>query len=101
MIELKDNEKLYYIENEGCDDTTKGLAIITDEEFPRFKEIIENLNKNSVYGCMPEISVYKIDVDLVKEATEDCDDDDMLYLRDKIYEKRDGIILWQEGERII
>ena len=40
-------DNLYYIVNMGCDDETHGLAIISDEEFPRFKQIIEDLNKNS------------------------------------------------------
>lgn len=36
---------LYYIENVGCDDTTHGLARMTDEEFEVFKRVVENLNK--------------------------------------------------------
>ena len=36
---------LYYIENVGCDDTTHGLARMTDEEFAVFKRVVENLNK--------------------------------------------------------
>ena len=51
---------LYYIENMGCDDTTHGLARMSDEEFAVFKRVIENLNKNSTYGCMPTIAVYKM-----------------------------------------
>ena len=42
---------LYYIENMGCDDTTRGLARMTDEEFAVFKRVVENLNKNSTYGA--------------------------------------------------
>ena len=81
--------KLYYIENQGCDDTTHGLVRISDEDFPKFKTFIENLNKNSTYGCMPVIHVYEIDesnihlYDEVKEAY-GCDSD-KLYLDDKIY----------------
>lgn len=64
---------LYYIENIGCDDTTHGLAIIPDEMLPLFKSIIINLNKNSQYGCMPTIEVYKIDESFVRLATESDD----------------------------
>lgn len=88
------DEQLYFIENEGCDDTTKGVARISDEDFPKFKEIIENLNKNSTYGCMPTIKVYKIDMNDLQEVEYDpkvrfCDagysDDDFLFFDDKTY----------------
>lgn len=64
---------LYYIENQGCDDTTCGLARITDEDFPKFKEIIENLNKNSYYGCMPTIQVWRVDEEDIRELEPDED----------------------------
>ena len=38
-------EKLYYIVNSGCDAITRGLARISDEDFPKFKTFIKNLNK--------------------------------------------------------
>lgn len=60
-------EKLYYIANRGCDATTYGLARISDEDFPKFKTFIENLNKNSYYDCMPTIEVYEISSDELKE----------------------------------
>lgn len=50
---------LYLIRNCGCDDTTTGLARMTDEEFEFFKTVIENLNRNSPYGCMPMIFCVK------------------------------------------
>ena len=59
-------DQLYYIENVGCDDETCGLARISDDDFPKFKTFIENLNKNSTYGCMPKIYVYKIVEGLIK-----------------------------------
>lgn len=62
--------ELYYIENIGCDDTTSGLAIIPDKILPLFKSIIDNLNKNSQYGCMPTIEIYKINESFVRLATE-------------------------------
>lgn len=104
MIELKDNEKLYLVENEGCDDTTHGLVIIPDEYFAQFKEFIENLNKNSTYGCMPTISVYTIDQDLIGEFDgEEIFEDDKLYLKDKIYSAKEGYSsdLWMKGEKVI
>lgn len=89
------NDNLYLIENQGCDATTLGLVRVAFEDFPKFKKFIENLNKNSYYGCMPVISVFKISMDDVKEFNynpkADCFDDDyvdkdyVFYLDDKTY----------------
>ena len=76
---------LYYIENCGCDDTTVGLVSIPEEHFPAFKTFIENLNKNSNYGCMPTIDVYKINEDMIREATEEDRIDRVMYFNDKKY----------------
>jgi hypothetical protein len=88
-------DNLYFIENVGCDATTYGLARINDEEFPKFKMFIENLNKNSYYSCMPTISVYKINMSNLKEINynsnaevwdDDYVDKDMIfYLDGKTY----------------
>ena len=66
-------------------DETHGLAIISDEEFPRFKQIIEDLNKNSQYGCMPTISIYKIDGSLIRPANDTDSAYDILYLNNAKY----------------
>lgn len=89
------NENLYFIKNQGCDATTYGLARVTDEDFPKFKSFIENLNKNSYYGCMPVISVYKINMSDLKEIdynpkaeiwdADYIDKDDVFYLDGKMY----------------
>ena len=89
------NDNLYFIENQGCDATTYGMARITFEDFPKFKLLIENLNKNSYCGCMPVISVYKISMDNLKEINynpnaEVWDDDyvnkdEVLYFDNKTY----------------
>lgn len=89
------SDHLYFLANQGCDATTYGLARISDDEFPRFKTIIENLNKNSYYGCMPVISVYSININDLKEIkynpkAEPWDDDyvnadDVFYLDGKTY----------------
>lgn len=86
---------LYFIVNTGCDDETIGVARISDEDFPKFKDIIENLNKNSTYCCMPTIRVYKIDeseiTEVVYNPDASCGDDDycmresLLYLEGKTY----------------
>ena len=103
MIKLKDNEKLYFIANEGCDDSTYGIAIISDEDFPKFKRIVKNLNKNSTYGCQPTISVYIIDPDELKEGDPELADDSLLYLDDTPYEPADDSIwsLFGKAERVI
>ena len=58
---------LYFIANQGCDATTYGLVMLSDEDFPKFKQFIIDLNKNSYYDCMPTISVYKISMSDLKE----------------------------------
>lgn len=78
-------EELYYIINVGCDDETCGLAIIPKEFFNTFKEIIENLNENSQYGCMPTIDVFKIDKNVLREATDDDEPYNILHLGEKKY----------------
>lgn len=80
---------LYYIENVGCDDTTKGLAIIPEEQFDMFKNIIEDLNKNSSYGCMPIIQVYKIDETMIRESTSEDYGYDTVHLGDSKYVIKD------------
>ena len=89
------DNNLYFIENQGCDATTYGLTMVNDIDFPKFKLFIENLNKNSYYGCMPVISVYKISMDDLKEFNynpnaEYCDDDyvnkdEVFYFDNKTY----------------
>lgn len=83
------NSNLYMILNIGCDDTTKGLAEISDEDFPKFEAIIRDLNKNSLYGCMPVISVYKVNKDAIKEISldpkVDVDRSDVMHLKGKTY----------------
>ena len=86
---------LYFIENQGCDATTRGLAMVSDAEFPRFKTFIENLNKNSYYGCMPVISVYRISINDLRKVdynpnAEPWDDDyvdkeNVFYLDNETY----------------
>ena len=90
---MKDN--LYFIENQGCDDTTCGVVMVSDEDFPKFQSFIENLNKNSSYPCMPVISVYKIDRSDLKEINYNpeaevwdidyIDKDEVFYLDGKTY----------------
>lgn len=64
---------LYYIENCGCDDTTHGLVELDDEEVSLLTKIFRNLNKNSTYGCMPKIHMYKIPESLIRRPKEgDC-----------------------------
>ena len=78
-------EELYYIRNVGCDDETRGLAIIPKEFFNTFKKIIENLNENSQCICMPTIKVYRINKDILREAIDDDERYDILHLGEKKY----------------
>lgn len=91
--------KLYLILNNGCDDTTKGLVRMTYAQFDFFKTAIEDLNKNSIYRCMPKIEVYRIDEDYIREFTgEDCQDD-ALYLDGRMYVLKDGYSIWSDDFR--
>lgn len=95
---------LYLIRNCGCDDTTTGLARMTDEQLSFFKNIIENLNKNSTYSCMPTIEVFKIDMDLLKDVTDEDDGDTVMYLDDRKYNIKDPWTIWSdefEARRVI
>lgn len=85
---------LYYIENNGCDDTTHGLARMTDEEFTVFKRVVENLNKNSTCGCMPTIAVYKISDSFIRQATSNDSSENVLYMTDGKYALLDSIHSW-------
>ena len=87
---------LYLIRNCGCDDTTCGLARMTDEQLDFLKNIIEDLNRNSTYSCMPTIDVYKIDEDLLIEATDEDDKDDVLHLGDYKYVLKDKFVFWTD-----
>ena len=71
--------ELYYIRNVGCDDETCGLAAISRRSFHYLKNIIQNLNKNSTYGCMPTIEIYRIDDSFIRPATEEDENYKILY----------------------
>lgn len=75
---------LYYIVNTGYNDETCGFAIISDEEFPHFKQIVEDLNKNS-HRYMPTISIYKIDESFIRPANDTDNSYAVFYLGGKEY----------------
>lgn len=66
---MKTDKKLYFIENQGCDDETYGLARLDDKEYDFFNNIIQNLNRHSSYGCMPTIRLTLIDENKVEKVT--------------------------------
>ena len=82
-----------------------GLVRISDDDFPKFKSFIENLNKNSTYGCMPKIHLYEIDESKIREyipnSDEDISDDDILYLDNKVYTLVDKYDWWFDIESVI
>jgi hypothetical protein len=100
MIKLKNGERLYHITNSGCDDDTFGLAIIKDEHFPAFAEIIRNLNKNSTYSCMPTITVCEIKPEFLCEATDSSALGSRMYLGDKQYIVKDYSSWWKFRETV-
>ena len=86
--------ELYLIRNCGCDDTTTGLVRMSDEQLEFFKTTIENLNKNSTYGCMPTIEVYRVDENMIRESEDDDSAENVMYLDDCRYVLEDGM-RWQ------
>lgn len=97
------DKQLYYIENQGCDATTYGIAELTKEEFDVMIPIIRNLNSNSYYGCMPTISLYEaLWSDFVEVSKEHLNKDDFddgyvdradrFYFGDKVYTWKNGYI---------
>lgn len=82
---------LYYIENEGCDDTTRGLVELTDREADVVVELFKNLNKNSTYGCMPEIHMYGIPEKLVSRPDGNEEREELLYTNTGEYVLVDNI----------
>lgn len=102
---------LYFVANRGCDASTYGIITVSDEDFPKFKAFIENLNKNSYYGCMPTISVYKIDWSDLKEVIinpdaefwddDYVDKDERFYYDGKIYTFAKKYFEWYDLECVI
>ena len=92
-------ENLYLVVNRSRVDVTRGLVRISDDDFPRFKTFIENLNKNSHCSDQPVILVYKITMDVLKEIKYDpsalpwergyVDIEEVFYLDDKEYTFKD------------
>ena len=92
------DKQLYLIENSGCDATTFGIHELSAQELDTFKQLVEDLNKNSYYGCMPTISIYEISWDELKEVTTvalDYFDENYIYDEDKLYYKN-KIFTWKE-----
>jgi hypothetical protein len=50
-------KKKYDICNMGCDDETQGTFEFTEEQYRFLDEVFTELNKNSTYGCMPQIFI--------------------------------------------
>ena len=89
---------LYLIRNVGCDDETIGLARMTAEQLASFKYIIDNLNKNSTYQCMPKIAVYKINEDMLIKPNEGHMKEDIMYLDDQEYVLKDRWFMYDHNE---
>lgn len=105
------DKKLYLIANSGCDATTHGLVRFTDEEFSIFKENVENLNRNSTYGCMPTISVFLIKEENINEINYNpslmvwdegyYDRSDILFLEDRAYILDKNFNEYVDAEKVI
>jgi len=50
-------EKLYIINNIGCDATTKAVVKLEDNVFNIIKDSFKSINKSSYYDCMPRIYI--------------------------------------------
>lgn len=95
----KDPEDAFYIiKNIGCDDETTGLVhipkeIANDAVWMLVVQWIRNLNKNSEYGCMPTIEVYKIPESMIRLAT---DEDHRANRHDVLYTCEGEFVLTEE-----
>ena len=80
------------IRNIGCDDETLGLAYFEDaDDLDFFIEIIESLNQNSEYPCMPTIELYSLqEEEIIEVANMSEEDRNELCARD--------IIKWNDIE---
>lgn len=67
---------------------------MTDEEFTVFKRVVENLNKNSTYVCMPTIAVYKISDSFIRQVTDNDSSENILYMTDGKYALLDSLYAW-------
>lgn len=50
-------EKLYIINNIGCDARTNSVVKLDEDIFEKIKAIFETINKSSYYDCMPRIYI--------------------------------------------
>ena len=64
------------------------------------KAIEENLNENSQYGCMPTIDVFKIDKNVLREATDDDEPYNNLHLGEKKYVFKEPIYDYESDNYI-
>ena len=96
-------KKLYGIINQGCDDVTRGITELNKSELKKFCEIIDNLNMNSTYGCMPTIHLYEVDWDDFREVTPkelvaECDDDSYVREEERFWCKNKCYTFKNEGD---
>ena len=63
-------EKLFFIENCGCDDNTYGLIRMDYHDFLKFAKFVENLNSGSTYSCQPRIYYYETSIDYFEKVSE-------------------------------
>lgn len=99
------NKQLIYIVNQGCDASTRGLIEIETDKLSEYIQHIKELNKNSYYGCMPKIYLYKVEWDWFREVNPDdlkdswddnyVEQEDRLYYNDKIYTNVKDKYLWE------
>lgn len=105
-------KQLYFIENVGCDDVTKGLREMTHEEFKFFCRVIYDLNLNSNYACMPRVFIYEANWnDFVEVSEQDLaadiydenyvDFSDRIWMNNKCYTyKKNGFMVHCEYKQI-
>ena len=91
------DKELYLVKNSGCDDSTYGCFEFTKEEVNFIKSFVANLNDASTCGCMPTISLYKVNREDIRPATEEEEDDyefKIFYFKGKPYTFTEGFKLW-------
>lgn len=66
----------------GCDDTTRAVVEMTIDEAAFLTRLIQSVNTNSRYGCMPIMTAERIDGDVCPHGNQrgpdfecyDCDE---------------------------
>jgi hypothetical protein len=93
--------KLYYIENVCQEGFAASLARISDDDLPKIRAFIEDLNKNAIQLCMPKIALWRI---INEDDIQECEpihSTRVLYMGGKAYRLANGLAGFSDMERVV